>query len=430
MVRGGGGGGKKKEENAEAEERKRLKRLAFRNNLLSETQATASGSHALLNPSNTVIKHHGKDIVRKSQRSGKNRFLFSFPGLLGPVSGGKIGELKDLGTKNPILYLDFPQGQMKLFGTIVYPKNRYLTLQFSRSGKHVTCEDYFDNMIVFSDAWWIGRKDENPEEARLEFPEEMNVEQVVQYDFKGGAGGTSDRKPDNIRTTKKVVEQKSPKHELEDDSSGSQNNSKEFIELTPSRKSARTAGKTFKFSEVSSGDDFNDDGVETSGGDFVVHGVETSEGEREDAVTEHIHNNYISNDILQIHTEKSHHVVLNLDKEDAETETPVLKRRKQSTKSASKTKESTHTSQASLVQATISTLFKKAGEKKVHADVKDKKDNVKISRPRKKGKTVGESKDGTGSSVFKRQTKVEEDDIEEFTSTSRDVNSSDEDWTV
>lgn len=36
---------------------------------------------------------------------------------------------------------------MKLFGTIVYPKDRYLTLQFSRGGKNVMCEDYFDNMV-------------------------------------------------------------------------------------------------------------------------------------------------------------------------------------------------------------------------------------------------------------------------------------------
>lgn len=36
---------------------------------------------------------------------------------------------------------------MKLFGTIVYPKNRYLTLQFPKGGKSVMCEDYFDNMV-------------------------------------------------------------------------------------------------------------------------------------------------------------------------------------------------------------------------------------------------------------------------------------------
>lgn len=38
---------------------------------------------------------------------------------------------------------------MKLFGTIVYPKNRYLTLQFSKGGKNVMCEDYFDHMVRF-----------------------------------------------------------------------------------------------------------------------------------------------------------------------------------------------------------------------------------------------------------------------------------------
>ena len=34
----------------------------------------------------------------------------SFPGLLAPVNGGgKIGELKDLSSKSPVFYLDFPQ---------------------------------------------------------------------------------------------------------------------------------------------------------------------------------------------------------------------------------------------------------------------------------------------------------------------------------
>ncbi|KAB1213154.1 DNA-binding protein RHL1 [Morella rubra] len=131
-----------REPNPELRERKRLKRLAFADSILSETPAKVDSP---LSPSKAVIKHHGKDILKRSQR--KNKFLFSFPGLLAPTSGGKIGELKDLGTKNPVLYLDFPQGRMKLFGTIVYPKNRYLTLQFSRGGKNVMCEDYFDNMV-------------------------------------------------------------------------------------------------------------------------------------------------------------------------------------------------------------------------------------------------------------------------------------------
>ena len=56
-------------------------------------------------------------------------------------------------------------------------------------------------------------------------------------------------------------------------------------------------------------------------------------------------------------------MVLDLDKEDAETDAPVPKKRKQSAKSASKTKELAHSNQGSLVQKTISSLFKKAGEK-------------------------------------------------------------------
>ena len=94
------------ETNPEATERKRLKALAFSTGMLSDAPAAAGSVH--LNPSSTVAKHHGKDIIKKSQRRS-TRFLFSFPGLLAPIAGGKIGELKDLGTKNPILYLDFPQ---------------------------------------------------------------------------------------------------------------------------------------------------------------------------------------------------------------------------------------------------------------------------------------------------------------------------------
>ncbi|KAK1325062.1 DNA-binding protein RHL1 [Acorus calamus] len=140
---------KKKQSEAEtaradpvAEERRRLRDLALSHKLLSRTPAKPS---APLEPSKTVLRHQGKDIVKKGQR--KNRFLFSFPGLLAPLSGGRIGELSDLGTKNPKMYLDFPQGRMKLFGTIVYPRNKYLTLQFGRTSKSVMCEDSFENMV-------------------------------------------------------------------------------------------------------------------------------------------------------------------------------------------------------------------------------------------------------------------------------------------
>lgn len=98
------------EANPEAMERKRLKTLALLDNMLSDTPASPC---QCLSPSKVVAKHHGKDIFKKSQR--KNRYLFSFPGLLAPVGGGKLGELKDLSTKNPVLYLDFPQVLLLFF---------------------------------------------------------------------------------------------------------------------------------------------------------------------------------------------------------------------------------------------------------------------------------------------------------------------------
>lgn len=111
MTFNGAGKAKKKEEedieiiNPETLERKKLKSLAFSNNILSETHASSS---VLLKPSSVVAKHYGKDIIKKSQRKS-SRYLFSFPGLIAPLAGDKIGDLKDLGTKNPVLYLDFPQ---------------------------------------------------------------------------------------------------------------------------------------------------------------------------------------------------------------------------------------------------------------------------------------------------------------------------------
>ncbi|KAK9043666.1 hypothetical protein V6N11_072001 [Hibiscus sabdariffa] len=238
-------------ETPDSTERKRLKKLAVKNDLLSGTRL-APKSYVPLIPSKQVIKHHGKDILRKSQR--KCRFLFSFPGLLAPVSGGKIGELKNLGSKNPILYLDFPQGQMKLFGTIVYPKNRHLSLLFSRGGKNAMCEDYFDNMIVFSDAWWIGKKDENPEEAQLDFPEELFEGQRMEYDFKGGAGVASVNKRGIPKTEIKEVDMEYLDTDSEDALSD-ESNLKAKIKVTATRHSARNAGKRFNFAEASSEED-------------------------------------------------------------------------------------------------------------------------------------------------------------------------------
>ncbi|XP_010461656.1 PREDICTED: DNA-binding protein RHL1-like [Camelina sativa] len=240
-------------DDAESKQRKRLKTLALDNQLLSDSQAKSNSS---LKPSKQVLKHHGTDIIRKSQR--KNRFLFSFPGLLAPISGATIGDLDRLSTKNPVLYLNFPQGRMKLFGTILYPKNRYLTLQFSRGGKNVLCDDYFDNMIVFSESWWIGTKEENPEEARLNFPKELAQAEQTDFDFQGGAGGAASVKTlATPETGSQPTETDSPEVEMEDVLS----DDGEFLDdkiqvtpplqLTPVRQSQRNSGKKFNFAETS-----------------------------------------------------------------------------------------------------------------------------------------------------------------------------------
>ncbi|XP_022994236.1 DNA-binding protein RHL1-like isoform X2 [Cucurbita maxima] len=325
--------------------RKRLKKLAFSNNLLSGTQAKPQ---ACLCPSAAVLKHNGKDIVKKSHR--KNRFLFSFSGLLAPVSGGKIGELKDLGSKNPILYLEFPQGRMKLFGTIMYPKNRYLTLQFSRGGKNVTCEDYFDNMIVFSDAWWIGTKDENWEEARLDFPKELSMVHSGEYDFNGGAGVVTTIKPGAQKKGINRVEENSLKGEHGDDLVDLEDNMTTPIKTTPVRHSERSAGKVFNFAEASSEEDESagtcDDLSEGEEKNVVIH--EPSIGDHASENTEDI--SVDSKDV------------------DAVEKSPILQGDQESiskTKRSSRAKGNAQSSNRGiLVQPTLHSLFKKVEEKR------------------------------------------------------------------
>ncbi|KAK9064485.1 hypothetical protein SSX86_015867 [Deinandra increscens subsp. villosa] len=346
--------------NPEADERRRLSKLAFSKNLLSEAPAKA---HSLaLNPSKTVVKHHGRDILRKSNR--KNRFLFSFPGLIAPVSGGRIGELKDLGSKNPIMYLDFPQGRMKLFGTIVFPKNRYLTLQFSKGGKNVMCEDYFDTMIVFSDAWWIGSKEENPEEIKLSFPENMNTGQQNEHDFQGGAGSTGERIEVVKQSRVTDVKQQSPAHERESEFSDSESDPKDAIQTpaTATRHSTRTSGKAYKFAESSSGDD--------------AINLDVS-AESSDAEDNEIGASLISKD--------ANHAI------DIE-EVKVFEKVPETSKSAIKSEDGSRSNKSSLVQATISTLFKKKEEK--------------VKTPRQKGKATKEGKSGTRSTPRKKKPKV------------------------
>ncbi|XP_019436798.1 PREDICTED: DNA-binding protein RHL1 isoform X2 [Lupinus angustifolius] len=411
--------------NPEALERKRLKSLAFSNNILSQTPSTTT---VHLNPSTTVVKHHGADIIKKSHR--KTKFLFSFSGLFAPISGGKIGELKDLGTKNPILYLHFPQGQMKLFGTIVYPQNRYLTLQFSRGGKSVMCEDYFDNMIVFSDAWWIGRKDENPEEARLEFPKELYEGQQAEYDFKGGAGAASVVSQGVPKTRVQCKELESPETPIEDDLSDSEISPIDTKEGIAVRRSVRTPKKSYKFAEISSDDDSGESSPELS--------------EHEEKVVKKKDPCSVVVDIGNENTAEEDKIP----RENKECAS-VLKSKKVS-KVASVTASNgvLSSNRGPLVQATISTLFKKVEEKKAPtSSLKSQSSKVsgqklqpagskrKIDLDEGPKKRPRKSKDkDPGENIMEkskeREVEDDDDDIDEFSNASEGTNDSDEDWTV
>lgn len=62
-----------------------------------------------------------------------------------PLSGCEQGTLAKLDSKNPVLYIDFPSGRLKLVGTLLFPKTKYQLLKLG--GKDVLCEDIFESVV-------------------------------------------------------------------------------------------------------------------------------------------------------------------------------------------------------------------------------------------------------------------------------------------
>ena len=83
--------------------------------------------------------------------------------------------LSQLDTRNPVMHLEFPQGRLKLYGTLVYPKNKYVVLKPPAGGGPIICEDVFESLVVFSEAVWVGTKEENPGEAPLPMPASLSA---------------------------------------------------------------------------------------------------------------------------------------------------------------------------------------------------------------------------------------------------------------
>ena len=164
--------------------------------------STPPSSSSLPLPS-SLHPYSNADIENKSQSRANPRFLCIFPGTFhilphiqaaikaqhsevkaqakaatsspsptppftDPSIIGRVGSIQSLDSRNPILTLDFPQGQVILKGTLVYPKEvRVMALQYqTRVGKKVKalqCRGTFDHFIVFSDWTWKGRGGEGEE---------------------------------------------------------------------------------------------------------------------------------------------------------------------------------------------------------------------------------------------------------------------------
>ncbi|CAM6100265.1 unnamed protein product [Calypogeia fissa] len=244
------GGGPSSEEQESIRESKRLRELAVSRGLLSRSKANPV---APLLPTKTIRKCDGKDIVKKGNR--KTKYLFAFPGLVAPVAGGKLGELTHLDSRNPVFCIDFPQGRLKLFGTIVYPKNKYLTMHFAPGRGDIVCEECFESIVVFPDAWWIGTKEENPEELKLPMPSNLQQEKHTEFDFKGGAGRlqSSNVTPEVNQVDTVKHDPQSPEQQFPVDRSQEESSSSMEIfaaENQPVRRSARKSAEKFNYADM------------------------------------------------------------------------------------------------------------------------------------------------------------------------------------
>lgn len=90
------------------------------------------------------------DIIKRNT-SRKKKYLFLFPGALELTPGARIGELRDLNTTNPTLSVEIPGGQIVLRGTLVFPKNAFLTLKPGRGCREMRVTDTLDTIVAFSE---------------------------------------------------------------------------------------------------------------------------------------------------------------------------------------------------------------------------------------------------------------------------------------
>lgn len=79
--------------------------------------------------------------------------------------------------------------------------------------KEVVCEDVLESMIVFSEYWWIGNKEENPNEDQLPMPSSLAAPRHSKFDFGGRPGG----KPGAASQPDELVPDDDDEEEAEED---------------------------------------------------------------------------------------------------------------------------------------------------------------------------------------------------------------------
>jgi len=229
------------EAEAQLEEAKTLAELALANGVLKK--APARGPSLPAHPA--LSRAIGCDLVKKASKR-KNRFLLCLPGFLSQTSAGEIGELAQMNTTTPVLYINHPQGRFKLFGSIVFPKTSYLSMKIA--SKEIMCEDHFESLIVFSKVYWVGKKEENESEKPLPLPDCIKLSRddpavKADFEFVGGAGLHSELAEQEPPVGVKEGEKEEVKH----DSEGAQQQNEADPGAT--RTSARTKGERRRYHE-------------------------------------------------------------------------------------------------------------------------------------------------------------------------------------
>ncbi len=248
-----------KETTPEERESMRLKRKARSLGLLSDSLKKGSPSRV----PRALRKYNGMNINNKASGRGKRKFLFLFPGRLDiKCNGGRLGTLAKLSTRNPVLYIEYPQGRMKLLGTIIYPKCRFLAAHYKKSSTEVSrrkaglrCNGTFDAFIVFSEHHWVGTAAENPSEKPLPIPEKM-LEQARKAqeaaDKKARECEAADAKQD-MDTQVAENEETPTKRPLSEPAEADESSAKPLSKRA-SRRSGRSRSRV-SYKEMSSGDE-------------------------------------------------------------------------------------------------------------------------------------------------------------------------------